>query len=447
VHGEVAALEALSGVEGVVPLLEYGLLMPQQKQGPHVPPLSSFAAAAAAATLPTTNGNSGSNNGGGGAPRYCLVFPRYRCSLAAWRAAHGRGLPSHANEAQRRVRDYLLLFSRLVAAVEAVHRAGVVHFDLKCDNVLCDPVPPSAASASASSPAASACSASVVSASCSVGGGGGGVAAASPVAAGAASAALWLRRSRTPGSAAAARGRSAGSASASAAVPSSPLDPPKKLVLADFGEAVVFGPAFTVGERVEWRREGDEDEEDDEGGGGGGGGGKALHHPPDHHPPLTAAAAAAALALARRARGTELFSAPEVLLSGSKGGAAGDSAHPWHDRRRHRGAGSAADVWSLGCALFQLLTGAVLFEADGHAAVARVVGMTAGGGGGASAAMPPPILSPQEEALLDGHPALRGLVLFALVRDPRRRPTAADLRRRVVRVMEQEYGGGMACGL
>lgn len=390
VHGEVAALEALAGIDGVVPLLEYGLLMP-----------------ASSANAPPS-----------GPPRYCLVFPRYRCSLAAWRAEHGRGLPSEERVARRRVAAYLSLFEKVAAAVEQLHRAGVVHFDLKCDNVLCDPLPPTGCSTAA----ASGGSASFLTSPSPSGDGGG-------VAAGAASAAAWLRR----GSSSAGRARSAGTA---AAAPPSlwPLDPvPKKLVLADFGEAVVFGPAFTVG--------GGEGEGEEEGEASGVGGTNTTYCPP------TAAAAAAALALARRARGTELFSAPEVLLS-EGGGAQGDRAHPAHDRRRHGGAGSGADVWSLGCALFQLLTGTVLFEADGHAAVARIVGMVAGGGagggGGAAAAPPPPppILSPREAALLEWHPALRDLVLFALVRDPRRRPTAADLRRRVARVLEEEYNCG-----
>jgi serine/threonine protein kinase len=429
VHGEVAALEALAGVEGVVPLLEYGLLMPQQQQQQQQRAAATTTTAAAAAGAPADAQAPSPTSVAppSGPPRYCLVFPRYRCSLASWRAAHGRGLPP-GDEGRRRAKTYLALFESVVGAVASIHSAGVVHFDLKCENVLCDPVPPEAAVGGGSA-------GGTPSAATRSSGGGGGPGA---VAVGAASAAAWLRRSRTtPPSSAAARRRPPTASSTHLEPPH--LAPPRKLVLADFGEAVVFGPAFTLqgaAAAAATAEGGDE---------GGGIGGLStddvpLLGPPHLHQPPTAAAAAAALALARRARGTELFSAPEVLLSGA-GGASGDAAHPLHDRRRHRGAGSPADVWSLGCALYQLLTGTVLFEADGHAAVARVVGMAAVGGGAAAAPpAPPPILSPAEDALLAGHPALRDLVLFVLVRDPRRRPTAADLRRRVARVREEAYG-------
>lgn len=63
----------------------------------------------------------------------------------------------------------------------------------------------------------------------------------------------------------------------------------------------------------------------------------------------------------RRHRGTELFSSPEMLLlhAGQQ-----HPEHARHDRRKHRGVGSAHDVWSLGCLLFELMTGGLLFEAE-----------------------------------------------------------------------------------
>ena len=64
-----------------------------------------------------------------------LVLHSYRCSLRQWRAAQT------PDASPQQLRLQLGIFGEVVGAAAAALAAGVVHFDLKCDNVLLEPLP------------------------------------------------------------------------------------------------------------------------------------------------------------------------------------------------------------------------------------------------------------------------------------------------------------------
>jgi len=252
-----------------------------------------------------------------GADSLCLVLKDYRCNLRQWRAAQ-------PDDPHKQLSLYLSIFRDVVAAVLSLLEANVVHFDLKCDNILLEPLSPALA------PAA-------------------GLAGSLPP---------------TPQPAI---------VRAESEFWSPPTSsPPFRSVLADFGESKIFQNGADGASTV-------------------------------------------------RARGTDAFKSPEMLLVG---GGTNHRDHKSYDRRRRQGAGASSDVWSLGCLLFELVTGKLLFnDTDWLQLVARV---TATG---------MPLITDDKAAMVSDLPGVLGLLQFLLVREPSLRPSLVDVLARVDAVL------------
>jgi serine/threonine protein kinase len=337
VFAEVSVLEALAGTPGVVPLIDYGL----------APDCSAFQ----------------------------LVFPRYGSSLAEWRRAQGARLDA------MRVRLYLAVFLQMAEAVRKLHAAGIVHYDVKGDNFLTAPLEDAAAIEEAVAALArhGACGPAATEQPCQQqqqqsegsGSSSGGAASGPPP-----RAACWPprppeqqpaaggpRRPSTravlptlascdagggsPGTPAACGGVGGGEDSS---VPHEKEEGdegeeppvPFALVLADFGESVIFGGGRASG-----------------GAGSSNGGGVADQRGGEEDGGTGAGAPAAAFV--ERHRGSAAFMSPEMHMLGS-GTHSREHAH--YDRRRLRGVGAPHDVWSLGCCLYELVAGRAPFAEE-----------------------------------------------------------------------------------
>ena len=117
----------------------------------------------------------------------------------------------------------------------------------------------------------------------------------------------------------------------------------------------------------------------------------------------------------QRNRGTESIKSPEMLSVAMK--MQRDRAN--FDRRVKVGAGKASDVWSLGCLLFEIVGGIMLFyDDDWIRFFMRVTSES------------DPILSEksaQYEWLLRNSPVVIDMLEYILTKDPRMRPTISDV--------------------
>ena len=113
--------------------------------------------------------------------------------------------------------------------------------------------------------------------------------------------------------------------------------------------------------------------------------------------------------------GTEFIMSPEMILIARSRYTGGDS----YDRRKKSGAGRASDVWSLGCLLYEIITGEMLFFDPIYPAFFCRVTQDS-----------QPILTDENKALLGHNSKVIDMLKFMLVRDAQLRPSIRAVQQR-----------------
>ena len=114
-----------------------------------------------------------------------------------------------------------------------------------------------------------------------------------------------------------------------------------------------------------------------------------------------------------RNRGTEYIKAPEMLTVSTSSKMDANS----YDRRKSKKCGHPADIWALGCLLYEIITNSfLLYDPDWIRFFLRTVTPNSD------------LLPPQSVKELDSMPSIKHFIMWLLVRDPSLRPNLAKVR-------------------